>query len=214
MIRVANHIVANIVLCLVVVLLIYDSASHFNREIIQLKRNNNSAQNNWNLFYGQRFVFYDSSFRYTDDFRNIEKQVEPGYTVLSDLATSYYAAVYLPLYARNVNSHQGRRQSPLWARMLDERMYCNLHTEESFNKFKHFIRSDIRLSHRRNEPSLRYVLVNKDNNNKNVRLDCLTNRRELFMTNITRLTELKYEGQYINLYEIRNYLPSATLESH
>ena len=98
--------------------------------------------------------------------------------------------------------------------MLNERMYCDLHIEESFNKFKRFIQSDIRLSLHRSEPSLRYVLVNKDNNNKNVRLDCLTNRRELFMRNITRLAELKYEGQYINLYEIRNHLSSAALESH
>ncbi|MGK0439977.1 MAG: hypothetical protein ACJATK_002941, partial [Paracoccaceae bacterium] len=43
----------------VLALLAYDASPHFDKGLIQLKRQNNSAQRHWSLFYGQRFVFYE-----------------------------------------------------------------------------------------------------------------------------------------------------------
>jgi hypothetical protein len=198
----------------IVALLAYESMPHFNRGLIQLKRDNNSAQRNWNLFYGQRFVFYDGPFRYNRDLEQIRHIISPGHTLLSDLATSYYAAAYLPLYARNVHKHQGRKQSLLWQKMLDQGLACNLHQEGAFSQFKAFISADRALSEAANQPALKYVLVNKDENNKNVRLDCLWNRRALFIENIARLSELIYQGEYLDLYQINSASSASAPKGH
>jgi len=212
--KLAQRVFVIVAFIAVIGLLAYESKPHFDRGLIQLKRNNNSAQRSWNLFYGQRFVFYDGSFRYKRDFQQIEKMIAPGHTVLTDVASSYYAATYLPTYVRNIHRHHGRWQSPLWNKMLDQRVHCNLHLESFFLKFQEFLDADTVLSESENQPRLRYVLVNKDNNNKNVRLDCLSNRRALFMQNVVRIFELKYEGEYLNLYEVNDDLSASATKSH
>ena len=203
-----KRLLTSLALIGVLSLVFYDSKSHFSESLIQLKRQNNSAQKNWNIFYGQRFVYYDGSFRYRHDLDQIRGLIEPGQVVLSDLATSYYAATYLPVFVRNVQRHQGRWQSPLWQKMLDSNVACNLHQEDSFLAFQAFVAENKKFSDTENQPKFNYVLVNKDVNNKNVRLDCLSNRRAIFMQNIVRLSSLKYSGEFINLYEIEHTLPT------
>jgi hypothetical protein len=188
----------------VLVLLAYDASPHFDKGLIQLKRQNNSAQRHWSLFYGQRFVFYEGPFRYQDDINQIRDLIEPGHIVLSDLATSYYAAASLPLYVRNVHRHQGRTQSSSWRKLLDQRTACNLHQQDVFVAFKAFIDVEQRNSVSHGQPQFKYVLVNKDSNNKNLRLDCLWHRRALLMKHIAPVSKLKYEGEFLNLYEISN----------
>lgn len=199
-----KHLFKALIFVAVLALLLYDSRSHFSEKNVQLKRQNSSAQRNWNIFYGQRFVYYDGVFRYQRDLDQISNLIEPGQVAFSDLATSYYAAASLPVFVRNVQRHHGRWQSPAWLKMLDNNVACNLHIEDSFVAFKEFLAEDRKASETENQPKFRYVLVNKDVNNKNVRLDCLSNRREMFMQNITRLATLKYSGDFINLYEIEN----------
>lgn len=193
-----------IALVAVLFLLVYDAKPHFDKELVQVKRENNSAQRNWSLFYGQRFVFYESAFRYQDDINRIRELIEPGQIVLSDLATSYYAAASLPVYVRNVHRHHGRTHSSNWLKLLDRRTACNLHQPDAFLAFKKFIVDAQRNSASRGQPQFKYVLVNKDSNNKNLRLDCLWHRRALLMKNIARVSKLKYEGEFLSLYEI-NY---------
>ncbi|MBL4671679.1 MAG: hypothetical protein JKX81_05425 [Arenicella sp.] len=196
-------------LAAVLALLVYDARPHFDKDLIQLKRENNSAQRNWSLFFGQRFVFYEGPFRYEDDMNRIRDLIEPGRIVLSDLATSYYAAASLPVYVRNVHRHQGREYSSSWRKLLNRRTACNLHQQDVFLAFNKFIDVEQRNSASREQPQFKYVLVNKDSNNKNLRLDCLWHRRALLMENIVRVSKLKYEGEFLNLYEINDRSPTS-----
>ena len=53
-------------------------------------------------------------------------------------------------------------------------------------------------------PELRYILVNKDVKNLNLRLDCLWTARKRLIKYVGGLAELKYEGEYLNLYQINS----------
>lgn len=194
----------------VLMLLVYESRNHFSSELIKQKRQHNSAQRNWNVFYGQHFGYYGGIFRYQRDLKRIKKLIEPGHIVLSDLATSYYAAASLPIYARNVHRHQGRSQALSWKALLDEKHACKLYKEGSYLAFKQFI-SEERVSSAADElPKFKYVLVNKDLYNKNVRLDCLWNGRAAFMDAIVKVSSLVFEGEFLKLYKISEPLSTAS----
>ena len=182
-------------------LMVYDSWPHFDKSLIQLKRDHRSAQRNWNLFYGQRFVYYDSAVRYTEDLSEIEKIIQPNSLVLSDYATSYYISSRLPLYVRNIHRHHGRSKSKTWDKMLDSRSLCYLNDEKQFGRFDDFLIAE-RASNKESEPIFRYVILNNDELNRNLRYDCLWNNRAVFSENIERLTVIKYQGEFISLYEL------------
>jgi len=199
---VSKKIAAILGLIVIIVFLAYDSSRHFSEDVVRSKRQANSGQNNWNMFYGQRFVYYDSAFRYLADFDEISAIIEPNQVILSDLATSYYAAASLPVYVRNVQIHHGRRQSRLWNQALEDRIFCNLHLEDSAEVFKALIAEEVAKPN--GIPRLRYILVNNDKNNKNVRVDCLWNRRALLIEHIDDITQLIFKGQYLSLYELKS----------
>ncbi|MFT4636628.1 MAG: hypothetical protein ACI9OI_002431 [Chitinophagales bacterium] len=191
----------------------YDSRPHFDQSLIQVKRDNGSAQRNWNLFYGQRFVYYDSSFRYHADLRSIKALIEPKQLILSDLATSYYAAAILPNYVPNVHRHHGRYQSFPWSEMLANRVACNLHQEGGLNDFRKFIARQTLQSQKYKRPKFSYVLINKDLNNRNVRLDCLWQRRIMLIENIDTLASMVFDGEYLQLYKLDRDLTPSTADS-
>lgn len=186
----------------IIVFLAYDSSRHFNEEVVRSKRQANSGQNNWNMFYGQRFVFYDSAFRYHADFDGISAIIEPNQVILSDLATSYYAAASLPVHVRNVQIHHGRRQSKLWNQAFESQIFCNPHLDDSAEAFKALMAEEA--AKPKGNPRFRYILVNNDKNNKNVRADCLWNRRALVIKHIDDIAQLIFKGQYLSLYELKS----------
>jgi hypothetical protein len=184
-------------------IIVYDSSPHFDESLIQLKRDHRSAQRNWNIFYGQRFVYYDSDFRLQTDLAEIAKFIEPDSLALADLATSYYAASELPVYVRNVHQHHGRAKSNRWAQMLNSRSACYLGSPEQFSQFQDFIAEQRAILKKEQRLPFRYVLINKDARNLNLRYDCLWNGRDGLLANIERLAELRFEGEYLNIYELK-----------
>jgi hypothetical protein len=196
-------------------IIVYDSSPHFDESLIQLKRDHRSAQRNWNIFYGQRFVYYDSDFRLQTDLAEIAKIIEPDSLALADLATSYYAASELPVYVRNVHQHHGRHTSISWAGILHSRSACYLALPEKYSQFQQFIADQQRVLKISGDIPFSYVLVNKDIRNLNLRYDCLWNGRTGLLANIERLAELKFEGEYLNLYELKTAsLTAAAAESN
>jgi hypothetical protein len=193
----------------VLALLAHESRHHFDPRLIQLKRQDNSAQANWNLFYGQRFVYYDSSFRYQADMDQIIELIRPGRVLLSDLATSYYAAASLPVYVKNVQRHHGRWQSLQWRNLFEDELACNLHDEEISLAFKEFVYADRSFSETKGLPKFEYLLLNKDQHNKNVRLDCIWNSRAAFAASLEKFSTLIYEGEYLSLYKVNESLSTA-----
>lgn len=187
-------------------LVAYDSRQHFDADLITLKRAHRSAQRDWNLFYGQNYVYNDSSIRYENDLSAMSSMVNQGAIALSDLATSYYLSAYSGLYVKRVHRHQGAPQSGDWFTLFKERTACYLHLEGNFEKLIAAITKLNRRSNKYKLPLFRYVVVNKDATNLNARYDCIWRGRHAMMEKLPSIANLVYEGTYLNLYEFNDRL--------
>lgn len=178
----------------------YDAHFHFDAELVDLKSKNRSDQRNWSLFYDQERVYFNSPLRYEQDFKEIEKRIEPGKLVISDLATSYYAAVYLPNYVVNIHRHHGSWKRPSYDAFIKARYLCYLEFEENKSKVLSFIKA---------EPLADYILVNKDGKYSHRRQDCLAFRSHTLVEKLPEFSTLEYSGTYLNLYKLdKDYLPA------
>lgn len=183
-------------------LVVYDSKQHFDADLISLKREHRSAQRDWNIFYRQNYVFYDSSLRYEQDLLAISRVVQSGAIVLSDLATSYYLSTYLNLYVKRVHRHQGLHRSGVWHNLFKQRTACYLHIEGNLEKLKAAAIEHNTYAQKYNRLLFKYIVANKDTSNRNLRYDCLWHGRNAMIDNVQALSKLVYEGEYLNVYEL------------
>lgn len=195
---------AVVVLCLLGVI-VYDSRYHFDKGLIHLKRQHKSAQKNWNLFYGQQYVFTDSGFRYEADFTAMKGFIDPRSAVLSDISTSYYMSTYLPVYIKNIHRHHGRYDSNGIASYLNSRQACYLQDPKNIALSKTFFKKHNALMKRRGLAEIRYIVVNRDVKNLNLRQDCLWTSHQRLLAYLDKLATLKYTGQYLSLFEINKF---------
>ena len=194
-----NRIVSSSLFIVFFVFLAWDSRQHFNEGLVHLKRDNLSAQRNWNAYYSQQYLYNDASLRYQTDMSNLEKLVEPYSIVFADLATSYYASAYLPTYARNTHAHQGGVSSTSWRDFIKGRSYCYLDQPENYQKTKTFFAS-------LDKEKPIYVFLNKDSLNLNLRYECLWHRREFIKPGFAKLGELIYSGEYLEVFRLYDSL--------
>jgi hypothetical protein len=191
-----------ILLAMLVAMMLYDSRQHFDKSLIQLKRNHQSAQRNWNVFYDQRYVWTDSSLRYEQDLSKIKELVEPESVIFSDLPTSYYLAAAMPIYVRNVHRHQGFKAFPKWRDFIASNRFCYLDQKENFSASEAFfsgLEKGPRVSIRKR---LDYIVINKDEANRPIRYNCMWNRRLVILDNIERIARLEFAGEFLNLYSL------------
>jgi hypothetical protein len=166
------------------------------------KQSVQSSQRNWSAYYGQNHVYDSSSFKYENDFLKISKIVKPGTVLFSDLATSYYAAGYLPVYVKNTHRHQGRNRHREWKKFLDDRRYCYLGHEDALRSVRKFVKQQKRQANSMKQPELKYILVNRDSSNQNLRNDCFSMRHKSISKKLPQLSKVVYQGQYLDLYEL------------
>jgi hypothetical protein len=194
---------AVIALILLILTVVYDARIHFDAELIHLKRQHKSAQKNWNLFYDQRYVYADSGFRYESDFNSIRRLIEPNSAVLSDISTSYYSSTYLPVYVKNIHRHHGRGDRNGISILLNSRQACYLQDPKNIVATAKFFKDHNGLMRKRALPELRYIIVNRDVRNLNLRQDCLWTARERVIAFVDSLADPMFEGEYLNLYRIK-----------
>lgn len=187
-------IFAGSIILIALVLLVYDSKFHFDADIVERKEQSYSAQRNWNLNYVQDNVYRGSSFRYQRDFNNIYMLIEPNSVLLSDLATSYFAAAILPVYVVNIHRHQGRNLRQETVTFLNNRFLCYLEFEENRQKVSKFLRKNNEID---------YFLINKDRVNENRERDCLAFRSDTLIEQLSKFSDLLWEGEFLNLYSVR-----------
>jgi len=101
----------------VLVLVIFESGRHFDNKLIQDKKKAYSAQKNWNIFFAQSNVYLGGGIRHDEDFSRLAHLLEKDSSLITDVATSYYAAASLPVYVKNVHKHHGRHKSRKWGRL-------------------------------------------------------------------------------------------------
>lgn len=183
-------------------LIIFDSRYRFDPAFVSAKWQNRSDQRGWSLFYPQRYVYEHGGLRYDADMKKIEALISSNRTLLSDRATSYYAASMLPVYVVNVHRHQGRNSRSSAARFLDARIACYIEEEENRQKFISFLQQQQKLAESRPWLAIEYVLLNRDASNKNLSTDCLASRQRVIASELTQIGEQLYQGEYLDLYKL------------
>lgn len=200
--EVALSMIACCLLLVVCGVIIKDSSFHFNKERMMKKRMHNSALRHWNFFARPSEILNHSSLKYEKELADIGKLVEPGKALLSDRATSYYASATLPIYVINVHRHHGLSHLPGAKRIIHRGHLCYLNDLSHRQKFLHYLERQNISSKRTGLPSLRYVLINSDKDNLNLRGDCISVRSGKIMKSMDSISEKIYEGEFLNLYEL------------
>ncbi|MDG1905450.1 MAG: hypothetical protein P8I38_07475 [Arenicella sp.] len=183
-----------------VVALSSQSSFHFSPELVTFKRNAGSAQRHWNLNYGQNYVFYDSSFRYTSDLTEIAKRVPNKSVVLADLATSYYVSAYAKASVVNVHRHHGVAQLGGWRKFNQMGGLCGAIGLEGQASLRNILADAVRKERV-------FYIFNKDRINRNVRSTCEGNRAHIVKPFLTEYAKSLYDGGYLVLYEFVELSP-------
>lgn len=195
---------ASLVLFLLAAIIVTDGLFHFNPEVVEAKRKNASPQRHWGIGDMQRYIYRDSSIRYQEDFARMAKAIEPGYAILSDLPTSYYAAAELPVYVINLHRHHDARRAG--ARKFYRAMLNLCYLEDAYHRqaFQQFLRQDRKKAIANGWPPLRYVLLNKDKGNSLLHDQCIAMRSDQLEVTLLKIGQLLYEGEHLNLYRLND----------
>ncbi len=183
------------VLAIVCGALVAYSSYHLESVTVVEKRNHGSAQRDWNVHYSQDYVYYDGSFRYSDDFAQLRAWVADDAVVLADLATSYYASAYLRGSVVNVHPHQGRGQVTQWQPYLKRGGLCAATTPMASSELATILAA-------RAQTQTLWYLHNNDRLNKNVRASCESNRAHIVLPFLQRYGERVYKGEHLELWAL------------
>lgn len=185
-------------ICLIVV----DSRFHFSRKRIDDKIQHGSAVRHWGLRDMSTYILRDSSMKYETDFARLRKIVQPGHALLADRATSYYAAAYLPVYIRNVQYHHGIQQVPGLKELLQRGHLCYMADPYHLSRATLFLQDQKDWAIVNKVSYIKYILLNRDKENMNVLKDCLAVKSSFLATHLLQIASLRYQGEYLDLYEL------------
>ena len=191
----------------VVVLVICESSRHFDNKLIQDKKKAHSAQNDWNVFFAQSNVYLGGGVRHDEDFARLAPLLEADSSLITDIATSYYAAASLPVYVKNVHKHHGRYKSPEWERLISHRITCYLDAPEYIADFNSVMQGEESRSERKGVPPVRYIAVNRTHYNDNFKRGCMSQRRRGLLSVIDRLGPPIFEGETILVHRLSSTAP-------
>jgi hypothetical protein len=184
------------------VLVAYDSRSHFDADLIELKRQHDSAQRHWNLFYSQNNVYQNSSMRYVSDLAAIAELIENDSIVLSDRASSYYLAAETRAFVKNIHEHHGGNRQAKWSRLISRQNACFPDRPERLAQFIEFIQKQQAYAARQGRPRFSYILVNHDTQNRNLPKDCLSARHGMLNKEYSSILPTVFSGEYLTLYSL------------
>jgi hypothetical protein len=137
-----------------------------------------------------------SSIRYYDDFSALAEIVSPGSHFLSDVATSYYVSAALPLFPVNVHPHHFRYNAvydDFVERVCSHDNEVNI--RRSIRKASDYLKA-------RNNTVARYMILNSDRLNSNVRRSCLNRNYDEIRNWMDQQYPLVYEGEFLAVFEI------------
>ena len=146
--------------------------------------------------------FQNASLKYYEDFAEIEKIIVPHSLFLADVATSYYVVSALDLYAANTHPHHGRQYGGYRAIL---RALCGENNKISQTQVKGALEKREADNVARGRLVLRYMFVNKDTVNKNVRGHCITRQHPMVERILESMAEKIYTGKYLDVYEFPDF---------
>ncbi len=154
----------------------------------------------WRLTRNSTDNFLHSSIPYIQDLRKIRNKISAEQFFLSDLATSYYVTATLPLYATNVHPHHFTMYK-YYRDVLDA--LCSQNPEEEGSTAFDLLIEKAQASLAQDRLPVRYIFVNKDQYNKNVKVNCLTKNFEAVEQKLRVFSRNVYTGEYIDVFEIQ-----------
>ena len=193
---------AGLALLTILGLVAYDARTHFDADLIELKRQHDSAQRHWNLFYSQNNVYQNSSMRYVSDLAAIAELIENDSIVLSDRASSYYLAAETHAFVKNIHKHHGGNRQAKWSRLIGRQNACFPDRPERLAQFIEFIQKQQAYAARQGRPRFSYILVNHDKKNRNLRKDCLSARHGTLNKEYSSIFPTVFSGEYLTLYSL------------
>ena len=183
-------------------LVAYDARTHFDPSLIELKRQHDSPQRNWSLFYSQNNVYKNSSIRYANDLAAIAELIENDSIVLSDRASSYYLAAETHVFVKNINNHHGGNREAKWIRLIRKQNACFPDHPERLEQFIKFVQKQQTYAKRQGRPGFNYILVNQDKQNRNLPKDCLAARHGTLNKEYSSLLPTVFSGEHLTLYSL------------
>ncbi|MEM7359269.1 MAG: hypothetical protein AAF431_09240 [Pseudomonadota bacterium] len=182
-------------------LILFDARYHFDKEFVEVKQQHFSDQRIWSIFYKQNEVYEHGALTYLEDFAAISLIIEDHSTVLSDLATSYYASVLLPrVKIPNIHRHHGSLRRPSWSAFVKKRYACYIEHPENLQRLQDFKEQQRSVS---SLLGFDYILLNSDSVNRNLKSDCLAQRSKKIAENLPLVADLVFTGKYLSLWKLR-----------
>ena len=183
-------------------LVAYDARTHFDPSLIELKRQHDSPQRNWSLFYSQNNVYKNSSIRYANDLAAIVELIENDSIVLSDRASSYYLTAETRAFVKNVNNHHGGNWEGKWSSLIGKQNACFPDQPKRREQFIEFVQKQRTYAKSQGRPQFNYILVNRDKTNRNLRKDCLAARHGTLNEQYSSILPTVFNGEYLTLYSL------------
>ncbi|MFT7686025.1 MAG: hypothetical protein ACI9FB_001370 [Candidatus Azotimanducaceae bacterium] len=193
---------ASVALLSLLALVAYDARTHFDADLIELKRQVDSPQRHWSLFYSQSNVYQNSSIRYANDLASIAKLIENDSIVLSDRASSYYLAAETRAFVKNIHRHHGGNREAKWSRLIGRQNACFPDRPERHAQFTTFVQKQQAYAKRQGRPRFSYILVNHDRQNRNLRKSCLAARHGTLNKEYSGILPTVFSGEYLTLYSL------------
>ena len=180
----------------------FEAKFHFDKNLVDKKKEIFSAQKDWSLYFDQSNVFRNGGLKHDSEFAELSNLLEPNSSMITDLATSYYAAAGLPVYVKNVHRHHGRYKTREWEKLIAHRIICYLDAPEYQDQFLEVIDKEETTAKTENLPPVRYIAINRTHYNDNFKRGCMSQRRRGLLSVINELGTLVYDGQTISVYRL------------
>ncbi len=159
----------------------------------------------WRIDRSPADNYQNSSLRYYDDFDKLANILPADSLVLADRVTGYYLTAALPVFSANPSPHH--RIATMRAELTnvsDEFVEALCGREEGLGGQtpREYLERKRRYHRKYGWPELRYVVVNKDDVNRNVRLHCLSRHGDVVARQIAGFSRKIFEGEFLDVYEI------------
>lgn len=161
----------------------------------------------WRIVDNRDVLRDHTSWRYQADLKRIQDLVknQTNAAMISDLATSYYSAAETtlrPLVQQSHHSNRGAQFSEYFLR------FCS--GGPGVTEFKELITEYNESTEVSNDPPIRFIIINHDTSNYTAEVHgaaCVGETEHIY-SNLSKLAEKVFEGEFLSLWKLRGDLGS------
>ncbi len=151
---------------------------------------------NWSIGKASNAILSQSGIRYQSDVDKLQNLLTPGVMFLSDRATNYYLSAMLPLYGANPHPHNRPNISPY----ITQQTLAQICSNDFRLKGWYAMVDKSSYNIKRNWPEIKYLIINRDIENNNVRNSCLTTHVNEIENDSRLNLHLVFSGIYLDVF--------------